>query len=280
MSAAQSSSRPSRLTPVRSTFPSSASTPPHPFVLVLVLVLVEEPPPDALSSLSLAGVVMSVRWNNAGSYLASGSDDRVVMIWAHEGCVLSLSSPRRRSALSARSRSRFLFPPRSGGGGKVWGTDTTNVENWKAVRRLVGHNSGPSPLLLSCSSEPRTAADPAALPLADVAGVAWSPDDAYCASVGLDNVVLVWSGQTFGAFAPSSRSPLTAQPSLTPSLRSQTSFASSMATRASSRASSSTPSGSILRPRPTTTRSRCGAPTTGACTPTSASRSTTRPRRP
>ncbi|GAA5911337.1 hypothetical protein JCM8208_005225 [Rhodotorula glutinis] len=101
--------------------------------------------PKLLSTLAAhTGVVMSVRWNNAGSYLASGSDDRVVMIWSHEG----------------------------GGGGKVWGTDTTNVENWKAVRRLVGHNS-------------------------DVAGVAWSPDDAYCASVGLDNVVLVWSGQTF-----------------------------------------------------------------------------------
>ncbi|BGP40593.1 HIR complex subunit [Rhodotorula kratochvilovae] len=101
--------------------------------------------PKLLSTLSAhTGVVMSVRWNNAGSFLASGSDDRVVMIWAHEG----------------------------GGGGKVWGTETTNVENWKAVRRLVGHNS-------------------------DVAGVAWSPDDAYCASVGLDNVVLIWSGQTF-----------------------------------------------------------------------------------
>ncbi|GAA6005959.1 uncharacterized protein JCM10292_005627 [Rhodotorula paludigena] len=101
--------------------------------------------PKLLSTLSAhTGVVMSVRWNNAGSYLATGSDDRVVVIWAHEG----------------------------GGGGKVWGTETTNVENWKATRRLVGHNS-------------------------DVAGVAWSPDDAYCASVGLDNVVLVWSGHTF-----------------------------------------------------------------------------------
>lgn len=43
---------------------------------------------------------------------------------------------------------------------------------------------------------------------ADVAGVAWSPDDAYVASVGLDNIVLVWSGQNFGAFPSLSFIPL------------------------------------------------------------------------
>jgi hypothetical protein len=37
---------------------------------------------------------MSVRWNNAGSYLASGSDDRVVVIWAHDG-LRSLFGSRR-----------------------------------------------------------------------------------------------------------------------------------------------------------------------------------------
>ncbi|BGP55906.1 hypothetical protein JCM8202_002694 [Rhodotorula sphaerocarpa] len=105
----------------------------------------DEKCPKLLSTLTAhTGAVMSVRWNNAGSYLASGSDDRVVVIWAHDG----------------------------GRGGKVWGTETVNVENWKATRRLVGHQS-------------------------DVAGVAWSPDDSYVASVGLDNVVLVWSGHTF-----------------------------------------------------------------------------------
>ncbi|GAA5999728.1 hypothetical protein JCM10207_005881 [Rhodosporidiobolus poonsookiae] len=105
--------------------------------------------PKLLSTLAAhTGSVMAVRWNNAGSHLASGADDRVVMIWAHDGS----------------------------GGGKVWGSETTNVENWKAARRLVGHNS-------------------------DVAGVDWSPDDAYLASVGLDNTVLIWSGSTFECIA-------------------------------------------------------------------------------
>ncbi|GAA5910457.1 hypothetical protein JCM6882_007360 [Rhodosporidiobolus microsporus] len=101
--------------------------------------------PKLLSTLAAhAGVVMSVRWNHSGSHLASGSDDKVVMIWAHDGS----------------------------GGGKVWGSETTNIENWKATHRLVGHQS-------------------------DVAGVDWSPNDDYVASVGLDNVVLIWSGQNF-----------------------------------------------------------------------------------
>ncbi|KAK4701977.1 protein HIRA/HIR1, partial [Phenoliferia sp. Uapishka_3] len=93
---------------------------------------------------SHSGVVMCVRWSNSGRYLASGSDDNIVMIWNLE----------------------------TGSGGKVWGSTETNVENWKAVRRLVGHDS-------------------------DVSGVAWSSDDAYLASVGLDSTVLIWSGQNF-----------------------------------------------------------------------------------
>ncbi|KAK4047050.1 HIR complex subunit [Microbotryomycetes sp. JL221] len=101
--------------------------------------------PKLLSTLtSHAGPVMCVRWSNSGAFLASGSDDKVVMIWALEG----------------------------GTGGRVWGTEETNVENWKAVRRCVAHDS-------------------------DVAGVAWSPDDAYLASAGLDNTVMIWSGSTF-----------------------------------------------------------------------------------
>lgn len=71
--------------------------------------------PSLLTSLTVKkGVVMCVRWSNSGRYLASGSDDNIVMLWA-------------------------LDPS---AGGKVWGSTETNVENWKAVQRLVGHDSG------------------------------------------------------------------------------------------------------------------------------------------
>ncbi|KDE03708.1 hypothetical protein MVLG_05839 [Microbotryum lychnidis-dioicae p1A1 Lamole] len=105
--------------------------------------------PKLLSTLiSHSGVVMCVRWSHDGRYLASGSDDKIVMIWSLE----------------------------QGKGGKVWGTDQVNIENWKAVRRLVGHDS-------------------------DVAGVAWSPNDEYVASVGLDSSAYVYSGKTFERIA-------------------------------------------------------------------------------
>lgn len=80
-------------------------------------------------------------------------------------------------------------------GGKVWGSDTANIENWKATRRLVGHQSGtffrPLALTLNPSLTPS---------VIDVANVAWSPDDSHLASVGLDNQVLIWSGTNFGNF--------------------------------------------------------------------------------
>lgn len=63
---------------------------------------------------SFPGAVLTVRWAHHGRYLASGSDDGVVLIWD-----LDLT-----------------------GGGKVWGSDDVNVENWKALKRLVGHESG------------------------------------------------------------------------------------------------------------------------------------------
>lgn len=55
----------------------------------------------------------------------------------------------------------------------MFGSEEVNVENWKALRRLVGHE-------------------------ADVVDCAWSRDDAMLASVGLDSKFIIWDGYTFG----------------------------------------------------------------------------------
>ncbi|KAF8886135.1 histone transcription regulator 1 [Infundibulicybe gibba] len=101
-------------------------------------------PPKSLCTLTMhTGPVLTVRWAHSGRWLASGSDDEIVMIWD----------------LDPNSR------------GKVWGSDEVNIEGWKPLKRLPGHES-------------------------DVTDVAWSPGDRYLASVGLDSQVLVWCGYT------------------------------------------------------------------------------------
>ncbi|QRV78951.1 hypothetical protein RhiJN_06966 [Ceratobasidium sp. AG-Ba] len=91
--------------------------------------------------IQLSGPVLVVRWSHSGKWLASGSDDTIVMIWD-------------------------LDP---NGGGRVFGSDEVNIEGWKALKRLPGHES-------------------------DVTDLAWAPEDRYLASVGLDSKVIIWSG--------------------------------------------------------------------------------------
>ncbi|KAF8270600.1 histone transcription regulator 1 [Lactarius quietus] len=101
-------------------------------------------PPKSLCTLTMhTGPVLCVRWAQSGRWLASGSDDEIVMIWDLD--------PTARS--------------------KVWGSDEVNIEGWKPLKRLPGHES-------------------------DVTDLAWSPEDRYLASVGLDSQVLIWSGYT------------------------------------------------------------------------------------
>jgi len=101
-------------------------------------------PPKSLSTLSMhTGPVLAVRWAFSGRWLASGSDDMIVMIWDLDP--------------SAR--------------GKVWGSDEVNVEGWKPLKRLPGHES-------------------------DITDLAWAPGDRYLSSVGLDSKVLIWCGFT------------------------------------------------------------------------------------
>ncbi|KAF9358579.1 HIR complex subunit [Mortierella sp. NVP85] len=92
--------------------------------------------------------VLCVKWSNGeGKYLATGSDDKIVMIWHLE----------RNSEW---------------GGSSFGNSDGPNVENWRGVGRLVGHDS-------------------------DVTDVSWSPENTYLASAGLDSKIIIWDGKTF-----------------------------------------------------------------------------------
>lgn len=97
----------------------------------------------------MAGVVLCVRFSPSGRFLASGSDDQIIMIWERDES--------------------------SSGFGRVFGSSDINVENWKGTRRLAGHES-------------------------DVCDLAWSNDSSYLASCGLDSLVIIWDGNTFGAY--------------------------------------------------------------------------------
>ncbi|CAG8559200.1 8448_t:CDS:10 [Diversispora eburnea] len=95
------------------------------------------------------GPVLCVRWsNNEGIYLASGSDDQLVLIWQWD-----------------KSSEGWA-------GGSVFGSAEQNIENWKPVKRLTGHQS-------------------------DVVDLSWSKDNTYLASCGLDSLVFIWDGKTF-----------------------------------------------------------------------------------
>jgi protein HIRA/HIR1 len=61
-----------------------------------------------------------------------------------------------------------------GTGSKTFGTGeyVANVEQWTCVHRLTGH-------------------------AADVMDLAWSPDNSYLASCGLDSVIFVWDAKKF-----------------------------------------------------------------------------------
>jgi WD40 repeat protein len=117
--------------------------------------------------------------------------------------------------------------------GKVWGSDEINVEGWKPLKRLPGHESGK----LACHSY---VLDFSCTEL-DVTDVAWSPGDRYLASVGLDSQVMVWCGFTLGEFFSS----LFNAGDLTRTA--QNASEGSISTRALSRASAGTPLVNSLR---------------------------------
>ncbi|OBT79239.1 hypothetical protein VF21_01741 [Pseudogymnoascus sp. 05NY08] len=94
-----------------------------------------------------SGTIHTVRFSPDGRWLASGADDKII-------CVYHLEKE----------------PPAHGAS---FGTnEPPPVENWKILRRLIGHDN-------------------------DVQDLAWSYDSSILVSVGLDSKIVVWSGHTF-----------------------------------------------------------------------------------
>ncbi|PGH27379.1 protein hir1 [Polytolypa hystricis UAMH7299] len=104
--------------------------------------------PRQLASMSNhSGTIHTVRFSPNGRYVASGADDKIVCIYK-----LEANPPSHASSFGTNEP-----PP---------------VENWRTIRRLIGHDN-------------------------DVQDLAWSYDSSILVSVGLDSKVVVWSGHTF-----------------------------------------------------------------------------------
>ncbi|KAL1961487.1 hypothetical protein VTN77DRAFT_1825 [Rasamsonia byssochlamydoides] len=104
--------------------------------------------PKQLASMSNhSGTIHAVRFSPNGRYLASGADDKIVCVY-----VLEANPPSHASTFGTNEA-----PP---------------VENWRTIRRLIGHDN-------------------------DVQDLGWSYDSSILVSVGLDSKVVVWSGHTF-----------------------------------------------------------------------------------
>ncbi|KAF1364996.1 Hira-domain-containing protein [Lizonia empirigonia] len=93
-----------------------------------------------------SGTIHAVRFSSNGKYLASGADDKIVCVYA-----LDPNAPTHAAFGSNEA------PP---------------VENWRVIRRLIGHDN-------------------------DVQDIGWSFDSSILVSVGLDSKVVVWSGHSF-----------------------------------------------------------------------------------
>ncbi|KAK2737185.1 HIR complex subunit [Myotisia sp. PD_48] len=104
--------------------------------------------PKQLASMSNhSGTIHTVRFSPNGKYVASGADDKIVCVYTQEA-----SAPSHAPAFGTNEP-----PP---------------VENWRTIRRLIGHDN-------------------------DVQDLGWSFDSSILVSVGLDSKIVVWSGHTF-----------------------------------------------------------------------------------
>lgn len=114
-----------------------------------------------------AGTIHTVRFSGNGLYLASGADDKNVCIYK-----LDSSAPPHAAAFGTFCRIAIKLFCVSNTKTALGSSEAPPVENWKIVRRLIGHEN-------------------------DVQDLGWSNDSSILVSVGLDSKIVVWSGHTF-----------------------------------------------------------------------------------
>ncbi|CAO3610025.1 unnamed protein product [Mucor hiemalis] len=126
--------------------------------------------------------IYSIHVHPDGKRLATGSLDPnchklLCTMTMHNGAVLCVrwSNGDGRYLASSSDNDNVIIiweRDRNATAGSVFGSNDVNHETWRAVKYLRGHDS-------------------------DVQDLAWSKDNQYLASCGVDGFVIVWSGSTF-----------------------------------------------------------------------------------
>ncbi|KAF9087927.1 HIR complex subunit [Mortierella sp. GBA35] len=110
--------------------------------------------------------IYAVHVHPDGTRLATGGQDGKIKIWNMK----TLADPNIDD--TEASKHLCTMSSESWGGATFGSNDGPNVENWRGYKRLSGHES-------------------------DITEVAWSPDNKYLASAGLDLKIIIWDGKTF-----------------------------------------------------------------------------------